>query len=92
MSQAGGLLLTETVQAVGLGRELSAALAPWRRSNAVHDPAKIVLTEHIVDELAKIPERGWQQAYDADGEPRPGAWVLEVTGLFNLTGGRRGCG
>jgi hypothetical protein len=43
VSQAGGVLLTETVQAVGLDLELSAALARWRQPNARHDPAKIVL-------------------------------------------------
>jgi hypothetical protein len=42
-SQTGGVLLTETVQAVGLDLELSAALARWRQPNARHDPAKIVL-------------------------------------------------
>ena len=43
VSQAGGVLLTETVRAVGLDRALSDGLAPWRRPNAVHDPAKVVL-------------------------------------------------
>jgi hypothetical protein len=43
VSQAGGVLLTETVQAVGLDKQLSTALARWRHPNAVHDPAKIVL-------------------------------------------------
>jgi hypothetical protein len=43
VSQAGGLLLTETVRAVGLDQALSAALAPWRTPNAVHDPAKVLL-------------------------------------------------
>ena len=43
VGQAGGVLLTETVAATGLGRELSAALAPWRKPLAVHDPAKVVL-------------------------------------------------
>jgi hypothetical protein len=43
VSQAGGVLLTETVRVVGLDRALSAALAPWRRPLAVHNPAKIVL-------------------------------------------------
>ena len=33
VSQAGGLLLTETVRAVGLDRALSAALAPWRHAD-----------------------------------------------------------
>ena len=40
---AGGVLLTRTATAVGLDRALSAALAPWRRPMARHDPGKIVL-------------------------------------------------
>src|SRR5699024_5113808 len=43
VGQAGGVLLTETVAAAGLARELSAALAPWRKPLAIHDPAKVVL-------------------------------------------------
>jgi hypothetical protein len=43
VSHAGGALLTETVRAAGLDRALSAALAPWRKPLAVHDPAKVVL-------------------------------------------------
>jgi hypothetical protein len=43
VSQAGGMLLTETVRTVGLDAQLSAALAGWRHPNAVHDPAKILL-------------------------------------------------
>ena len=41
--QAGGVLLTEAIRVSGLGPELSAALAAWRKPTAVHDPAKIVL-------------------------------------------------
>ena len=41
--QAGGVLLTRTIAASGLDRELSAALTPWRRPGAVHDPAKVLL-------------------------------------------------
>ncbi len=37
VSQAGAILLTETVRAVGLDRALSAALGPWRLGTAVHD-------------------------------------------------------
>jgi hypothetical protein len=43
VSQAGGVVLVETVRVVGLDRSLAAALAPWRKSAAVHDPAKVVL-------------------------------------------------
>jgi hypothetical protein len=42
VGQAGGVLYTETVAVTGLGRELTAALAPWRKVGAVHDPAKVL--------------------------------------------------
>jgi len=42
VSQAGAVLLWETLRVTGLGRGLSAALQPWRASRAVHDPGKIV--------------------------------------------------
>lgn len=43
IGHAGGVLLTEAARAAGLDRALSAALSPWRRPLAVHDPGKIVL-------------------------------------------------
>ena len=43
VSHAGGVLLAETVRAVGLDREMSAALGCWRRRQARHDPAKVLL-------------------------------------------------
>jgi Transposase DDE domain group 1 len=38
----------------------------------------------IQAKLATIPDALWEPAYDADGQLRPGAWVAEVTGLFDL--------
>ncbi len=43
MSQAGAVLLVETARKVGLDQAISAALTPWRRARAVHDPGKILL-------------------------------------------------
>jgi hypothetical protein len=43
VGQAGGVLLTDTVAAAGLDTALSAALAPWRKPLAIHDPGKVVL-------------------------------------------------
>jgi hypothetical protein len=43
VGQAGGVLLTETVKAVGLDTALIETLSPWRGDSAVHDPAKVVL-------------------------------------------------
>ncbi|MFH9733212.1 IS1380 family transposase [Streptomyces sp. NPDC017260] len=43
VSQAGAVLLLETVRKTGLDQAMSAALAPWRKPRAVHDPGKILL-------------------------------------------------
>ncbi len=40
----------------------------------------------IQAKLASVPQQAWTPAYDADGQLRPGAWVAEVTGLFDLSG------
>ncbi|MEU7723866.1 IS1380 family transposase [Streptomyces sp. NPDC040724] len=41
VSQAGGVLLVETVHRSGLDQAISAVLAPWRRPRAVHDPGSL---------------------------------------------------
>ncbi|MFI6005455.1 IS1380 family transposase [Streptomyces sp. NPDC051366] len=43
VSQAGGVLLVETARKTGLDIAISAALAPWRRPRAVHDPDNILI-------------------------------------------------
>ncbi|MER7684970.1 IS1380 family transposase [Streptomyces sp. NPDC097610] len=43
VSQAGGVLLVETVRTSGLEKAIPAALALWRKPRAVHDPGKILL-------------------------------------------------
>ena len=43
VSQAGAVLLSATAGKIGLDRELSAALLPWRKQWAVLDPGKILL-------------------------------------------------
>jgi Transposase DDE domain group 1 len=39
----------------------------------------------IQQKLASIPDHAWTPAYDTDRQVRPGAFVAEVTGLFDLT-------
>jgi len=41
--QAGGVLLLETVRKSGPDTAISAALRPWRKPRAVHDPGKMLL-------------------------------------------------
>ena len=43
VAHAGGVLLTRTATTSGLVGALSAALTPWRKSLARHDPAKVLL-------------------------------------------------
>src|SRR5690349_4148195 len=40
----------------------------------------------IQQTLAEIPQEAWEPAYDADGQPRLGAFVAEVNDLFDLSG------
>ncbi|GGX42954.1 hypothetical protein GCM10010353_67640 [Streptomyces chryseus] len=43
VSQAGAVLLVETVRKCGLDTAISTALAPWRKPRAGHDPGRILL-------------------------------------------------
>jgi hypothetical protein len=43
VSQAGAMLLVETVRKTGLDAAISQALVPWHKQRAVHDPGKILL-------------------------------------------------
>jgi hypothetical protein len=67
--------------AAGCTHELLNWLVGQRLSYSVG----FTLPDTITAELAKVPDSDWQIAYDADGEPRPGAAVLEVTGLLDLS-------
>ena len=59
-------------------------LLDWIMKQRLSYSVGFTLPDTIANELARVPERSWQVAYDADGQPRPGAWVLEVTGLLDL--------
>lgn len=59
-------------------------LLDWLHTQRLSYSVGFGLTQQLVDELAALPVTDWQSAYNADGEPRPGAWVIEATGLMNL--------
>lgn len=48
------------------------------------------LTDDICAAILALPEHVWQAAYDADRQPRRGAWVAELTGMLDLTGWPKG--
>ena len=56
------------------------------RSRRLDYSVGLTITGDIQDAIGKIPASAWTQAYDADGEPRPGAWVAEITGMLDLDG------
>src|SRR5450756_2000653 len=42
VGEAGGELLSESIEVTGLGRGRAAAWARWRKPSAVHDPTKVI--------------------------------------------------
>ena len=61
-------------------------LLDWLHTQRLSYSVGFGLTQPLVDQLAALPAGDWQTAYNADGEPRPGAWVIEATGLMSLRG------
>jgi hypothetical protein len=57
--------------------------SPGRR---LHYSVGMTITDDIQQAILALPGRVWEQAYDAGGQVRPGAWVAELTGLADLSG------
>ncbi|MCF7552615.1 IS1380 family transposase [Pseudonocardia sp. WMMC193] len=66
------------------GAGASHELLDWLHGQRLSYSVGFGLTQALVDQLAALPAEDWQTALDADREPRPGAWVIEATGLMNL--------
>lgn len=65
VSHAGSVVLALTADKVGLGRELSAALAPWRKPMTVHDPGKVLLDPAIslaIGGDCRTQQQDWTQS------------------------------
>lgn len=62
----------------------------WVTSRRLKYSIGFTLTDDICAALLKVPEDAWQQAYDADRQPRPGAWVAEITGMLDLSAWPKG--
>ncbi|WP_329430908.1 IS1380 family transposase [Streptosporangium sp. NBC_01495] len=48
------------------------------------------LTDDICAVIAGLPEDRWEVAYDADRQPRDGAWVAELSGMLDLSSWPKG--
>jgi hypothetical protein len=62
------------------------AFLDWLHRRRLSYSVGFTLTADHAELIGRIPDRAWAPAYDADGQPRPGAWVTELTGLLDLTG------
>lgn len=58
----------------------------WVHNQRMSYSVGFTLPGEFADVLPQIPRQAWTPAVNADGEPRDGAWVAEVTDLLDLTG------
>jgi hypothetical protein len=62
----------------------------WVTARRVKYSIGFNLTDDICAAILALPEHVWQAAYDADRQPRPGAWVAELTGMLDLSSWPKG--
>jgi hypothetical protein len=74
---------TEIVVRTDAGGATHAFLADCRAARVGYSVG-YELTAAVREVLGELPEAAWQAAIDGKGEPRPGAWVSELTELVDL--------
>lgn len=55
------------------------------KSRRLHYSVGMTVTEDMQAAIMKVPARCWQPAYDGNGQARDGAWVVDITGLLDLS-------
>jgi hypothetical protein len=58
----------------------------WLTARHLSYSLGFTLTDDTVAAIAKIPDHVWTPASDTDGDIRDGAWVLDATGVLDLSG------
>jgi hypothetical protein len=58
----------------------------WLTARRMSYSLGFTLTVDMVARIATIPRSAWTPAYDGDGQPRDGAWVVDATGVLDLSG------
>jgi hypothetical protein len=58
----------------------------WLHQRRLAYSVGFTLTDDHAELVMKLPKGAWTPTYDADGAPRPGAWVAELCGLMDLSG------
>jgi Transposase DDE domain group 1 len=62
----------------------------WLTRQRVSYSVGFTLPDSFAATLPLIPDHAWTPAYDADSQPRDGAWVAEVTDLLDLSSWPKG--
>ena len=75
-----GPKVTASADSAGATHVFAAAL----RTHGIGFSLGFSVDENLQQAILATPKHAWQQAYNADGQPRRGAWVAELTGLLNL--------
>jgi hypothetical protein len=92
-------LALEQLPAEDLGRELlvradiggaTHAFTADCRDAGIRFSVGYELGDSVRAAILELPETAWLQAIDADGEPRDGAWVAELTDRLELSGWPQG--
>lgn len=61
-------------------------LIDWLGAQRVQYSIGYTLPTDADQVIEHIPDQCWTPAWDAEGQPRDGAWVAELTGILNLAG------
>jgi hypothetical protein len=62
------------------------AFAAALRQRKIRFSLGYYVDERVGEAALALPKRRWRRALDADGSPRSGAWVAELTGRVDLSG------
>ena len=76
-----GPRLLASADSAGATHAFAAAL----RARGIGFTLGFSVDQNMQQAILAVPETAWTPAYNADGEPRRGAWVAEITDLLNLT-------
>ena len=58
----------------------------WLTARRLSYSLGFTLSPDIVARIERIPRSAWTPAYEADGAPRDGAWLVDATGVLDLSG------
>ena len=77
---ADGPKVMASADSAGATHVFAAAL----RARGIGFSLGFAVDENLQDAILATPKHAWLPAYNADGQPRRGAWVAELTDLLNL--------